>query len=90
MADKTYTVAEVMELQNQEKQLISRLVVHKNRSDEKKKELQELFKTAGVSNIQELSKVCSDLNNQMQQYAARVEGRIAEMKVHCEQLDSML
>ena len=53
--EKTYTISEVMELQNQKSQLLQRLAIHKQREEEKRKELSELFAMEGVSNIQELS-----------------------------------
>lgn len=87
---KQYTVSEVMELQNQQKQVSQRLEIHKKRAEEKKAELQELFKQAGVKDIQELSQLCANMNAQMQSYAAQTETIVNQMKEQCDSLDAML
>lgn len=87
---KQYTVSEVIELQNQQKQVSQRLEIHKNRANEKRAELQELFKQAGVKDIQELSQVCANTNAQMQSYAAQTEQIVKQMKEQCDALDAML
>ena len=87
---KQYTVSEVIELQNQQKQVSQRLEIHKKRAEEKKAELQELFKQAGVKDIQELSQVCANLNAQMQAYAIQTEQTVKQLKEQCDELDSML
>lgn len=87
---KQYTVSEVIELQNQQKQVSQRLEIHKNRANEKRAELQELFKQAGVKDIQELSQACANTNAQMQSYAAQTEQIVKQMKEQCDALDAML
>lgn len=87
---KTWTVSEVIELQNQQKQVSQRLEIHKNRANEKRVELQALFEQAGVKDIQELSQVCANLNAQMQAYAEQTEQIVQQVKGQCDALDAML
>lgn len=87
---RPYTVSEVMELQNKRQQLEQRLAVHKQRAEEKQKELQEIFLRVGVKDIQELSNKCSELNSQMQAYAKREESTINNMKEVCDEFDKLL
>lgn len=88
--EKTYTISEVMELQNQKSQLLQRLAIHKQREEEKRKELSELFAIEGVSNIQELSALCNKLNEQMQVFAKTESENIQKMKEICDELDRCL
>lgn len=88
--EKTWTLSEVTELQNQKNQLLQRLAIHKQKAEEKSKELGELFESEGVSNIQELSAVCSNLNTNMQNYANAESQNIAKMKELCDELDRLL
>lgn len=87
---KTYTLNEVMALQNERQQLEQRLSIHKQKAEEKQKELNELFAKEGVSSYQELSQLCEKLNIQMQQYAAQEEQNIKNMKELCDELDRTL
>lgn len=87
---KQYTVSEVLELQNQRKQLEQRLAVHKQRAAEKQKELDEIFSRVGVKSIIELSTLCQETNAKMQEYAAKEEAVIAKMKETCDEFDRML
>lgn len=88
--EKTFTISEVTELQNTKHLLEQRLAVHKQRSEEKSKELAEIFAKEGVSNIQELSELCNKLNAQMQVYAKNISEDISNMKVLCDELDRSL
>lgn len=87
---KQYTVSEVLELQNQRKQLEQRLAIHKQRANEKDKELQQLFAAEGVSSIEELSQLCSKMNEEMQIYASKEAETISKMKGCCDELDRLL
>jgi hypothetical protein len=87
---KQYTLAEVVELQNQRQQLNQRMEVHSQRAIEKQKELNALYASEGVTNIQELSELCSKTNQEMQEFAAREEQVIMKMKEQCDALDGML
>lgn len=87
---KQYTLAEVTELQNQKSQLISRLIAHKKRAEEKQKDLEQIFKAEGVKDINELQNICVSLNQQMQEYAQRQEKSIALLTAQCEELDGLL
>ena len=87
---KTYTVSEVIELQNQRKQLEQRLAIHRQRAEEKKKELKEIFAAEGVSNLQELSDLCAKLNSEMQQIAEMETSIVQQMRKQCDELDRML
>lgn len=87
---KTYTLNEVMALQNERQQLEQRISIHRQKAEEKQKELNELFVKEGVSSYQELSQLCEKLNIQMQQYAAQEEQNIKNMKELCDELDRTL
>lgn len=87
---KTYTLAEVVELQNKRQQLEQRIAVHKQRAAEKQNELSVLFAENGVSSIQELSEKCAAINTTMQVYAENESATIAKMKEYCDGLDRML
>lgn len=87
---KTYTLTEVMALQNERQQLEQRIAIHKQRVAEKQKELNELFAKEGVSSFQELTQLCEKLNAQMQNYAIQEEQTIKNMKEYCDELDRLL
>ena len=87
---KTYTLTEVMALQNERQQLEQRIAIHKQRVAEKQKELNELFAKEGVSSFQELTQLCEKLNVQMQNYAIQEEQTIKNMKENCDELDRLL
>ena len=87
---KTYTLTEVMALQNERQQLEQRIAIHKQRVAEKQKELNELFAKEGVSSFQELTQLCEKLNEQMQNYAIQEEQTIKNMKEYCDELDRLL
>lgn len=87
---KTYTLTEVMALQNERQQLEQRIAIHKQRAAEKQKELNELFAKEGVSSFQELTQLCEKLNVQMQNYAIQEEQTIKNMKEYCDELDRLL
>lgn len=87
---KTYTLTEVMALQNERQQLEQRIAIHKQRVAEKQKELNELFAKEGVSSFQELTQLCEKLNVQMQTYAIQEEQTIKNMKEYCDELDRLL
>ena len=87
---KTYTVSEVLELQNRRKQLDERLAVHKSRAQAKEQELQEIFKKYNVKNIEELSMLCAQTNAKMQEYANKEKETIDTMESYCAELDAML
>lgn len=87
---KTYTLTEVMALQNERQQLEQRIAIHKQRVAEKQKELNELFAKEGVSSFQELTQLCEKLNVQMQNYAIQEEQTIKNMKEYCDELDRLL
>lgn len=90
MTEKQYTISEVIELQNQKKQLEQRLEVHRQRAQEKKQELQEIFTRVGVKNLTELSQKCATLNAEMQTYAVKEQQDIDKMREYCDNLDRML
>ena len=87
---KTYTLTEIMALQNERQQLEQRIAIHKQRVAEKQKELNELFAKEGVSSFQELTQLCEKLNVQMQTYAIQEEQTIKNMKEYCDELDRLL
>lgn len=87
---KTYTLTEVMALQNERQQLEQRIAIHKQRVAEKQKELNELFAKEEVSSFQELTQLCEKLNAQMQNYAIQEEQTIKNMKEYCDELDRLL
>lgn len=87
---KQYTLAEVLELQSQKSQLVSRLIAHKKRAEEKQAELEDLFALEGVKDINELSAACAALNQKMQEYAQRQEQVITTLTSQCEELDGLL
>lgn len=87
---KTYTLNEVIALQNERQQLEQRISIHRQKAEEKQKELNELFANEGVSSYQELSQLCEKLNIQMQQYAVQEEQNIKNMKELCDELDRTL
>lgn len=87
---KTYTISEVLELQNQRKQLEQRLAVHRQRAIEKQQELQKIFANEGVKSIEELYNLCIATNNEMQKYAIEESENIANMRNHCDELDRLL
>lgn len=87
---KTYTLTEVMALQNERQQLEQRIAIHKQRVEEKQRELNELFAKEGVSSFQELTQLCEKLNAQMQNYAIQEEQTIKNMKEYCDELDRLL
>lgn len=87
---KTYTLTEVMALQNERQQLEQRIAIHKQRVKEKQRELNELFAKEGVSSFQELTQLCEKLNAQMQNYAIQEEQTIKNMKEYCDELDRLL
>lgn len=90
MTVKTYTVSEVVELQNQRSQLEQRLAIHRQRAIDKSQELSALFAQEGVSNLTELSELCAKTNAAMQEYAKLEEQTLAQMRAHCDELDRML
>lgn len=85
-----WTVSEVMELQNQQKQLNQRLEIHKERAKAKQEELQKLLQQANVTTVDELKSLCTNLNNAMQSYANEIEQKVSSMKEKCDELDAML
>lgn len=88
--EKVYTLNEVMALQNERQQLEQRLAIHRQKAEEKQKELELLFAKEGVSSYEELSKLCEKLNAQMQNYALQEEQNIKNMKAVCDELDRLL
>lgn len=87
---KTYTVSEVLELQNKRKQLEERIAIHATRAQSKQQELQEIFKRNNVNSIEELSALCSSTNQKMQEYANKEAQNIEAMEAYCAELDGML
>ena len=88
--EKTYTLQEVIELQNQRKQIEQRLAVHQQRAVDKQKELQAILDKENVKSVEELSMLCSATNTKMQEYAKAEESNIAKMKECCDALDRLL
>lgn len=88
--EKQWTVQEVIDLQNQQKELNQRIAIHKERAAIKQKELLELLAKAGVSSIDELSNLCVKLNQEMQTYANEISDKIAKTREKCNELDAML
>lgn len=87
---KTYTVSEVLELQNKRKQLEERIAIHTTRAQSKQQELQEIFKRNNVNSIEELSTLCVNLNAQMQEFAQKEEQTLEQMRDYCDELDRLL
>ena len=87
---KQYTVNEVLELQNQRKMLEQRLEFHKQKIQEKQKELDTLFAQEGVKDFNELQQLCAKLNSDMQIYAQQEQENIQKMKEACDELDRNL
>jgi len=85
-----FTVSQVVDLQNQKKQLEQRLEVHKKRAEEKREELSKLFAQEGVNSIEELSQICNATNLEMQKYAEEVSKQIKDMREACDELDRLL
>lgn len=88
--EKTYSLSEVMELQNQRKALEQRLAVHRERAGQKEIELNALLVKNGVNSIQELSQLCATTNAEMQKYAQQEAQTIQLMQGACDELDKLL
>lgn len=90
MTEKQWTIQEVIELQNSKKALEQRLEVHKQRAEEKEKELQAIFVKYNVSSIEQLLELCKKCSQEMQEYANKESEIVAKMKEKCDELDSRL